>query len=359
MRSKAVFAIAALSLSGCGLLTQGTSQRVKFESNPPKAEIWLNGQKYPDLTPTTIELPRGELSYQIKMTGYDTVANKLTTRTSSCFYWSLLMGVIAGGIDWLSGAWQEFDIPEADKDTIKVALERSIDNSDQVVAISSNPPGASISIDGLFEQKKTGVLGSGTRIEVKWKNAGDQERKVELRLTGFQPATLKLRRGEKKLHKDLDPLPITQTVVFESDPPDAEVFVDGVPSGKTPRSLIYERRMGDDREKKIEIRKAGYESKFETIKDKYSKTIAVKLTEKLESLAVKVDCVPAGSSIEVDGKAAGEAPAEVRLTWSVTLKSHKLRISRPGYESRELVIDDSKKSEPIVVRLKPTLPDFP
>jgi PEGA domain-containing protein len=359
MKSRAAFAITALALSGCGLLTQGTSQRVKFESHPPKAEIWINGQKQPELTPTTIELPRGELSYQIKMKGYDTVANKLTTRTSSTFYWSLLMGVIAGGLDWLTGAWQEFDIPEEDKDTIKVALERSIDNSDQIVAISSNPPGATITIGGIFLQEKTGILGRGTRVEVKWANPKDQERTVELKLTGYLPASLKLRRGEKTLHMNMEQQPITQSLLFDSDPQEAEVLIDGVVSGKTPCTTLHERRLGDDRERKIEIRKAGYESKFETIKDKSSKTITVKLIEKLETLAVKVDCVPAGSSLEVDGKPAGEAPSEVRLTWSESLKSHKLRISRPGYESREIVIDVTKKSEPVVVRLKPSLPDFP
>ena len=359
MRSKSAFAIAVLALSGCALIKQGTTQRVKFESDPPKAEVWLNGEKHPDLTPTTIELPRKEVAYQIKKQGYDTIANKLTTRTSSYFYWSFLGGVITTLLDWITGSWQEFDLPEEDKDTVRVVLEPSIDSSEHIVAISSNPAGASITVDTLALQEVTGIKSKPTRINVKWKGPNDQERTIILRFAGYEPEKLRLRRGEKKLHSDLRPSPINQQVVFDSEPRDADVWVDGAFAGKTPVVKSYEWRKGDDREKKVEFRKEGYHSKSEVIKDKVDKTIAVKLVEKFETVAVRIDTAPSGSIVEVDGKPAGATPADIQLTWSVTLRSHKLKVSRPGYASEELVVDYEKKTEPVIVRLKPALPDFP
>ena len=359
MRSKAAFAVAILALSGCALIKNGTTQRVKFESVPPKAEVWVNGVKHPEPTPTTIELPRKETSYEIKLAGYDKVANKLTTKTSSYFYWSFLGGVITTMLDWLTGSWQEFDIPPEDKDTIKVVLEPSVDNSEHIVRISSNPPGASIAVEGFELQEVTGIESRPARINVKWKGPNDVERTITLRYVGYETAKLRLRRGERKLHKNLDPSPITQVLQFESDPQGAEVLIDGISTGITPFTTRYIRPIGDDRAKKVVIRKDGYETALESIKDKNNRTIVVKLTETLETLAVKVDCVPAGSSLEVDGKPAGAGPTEIKLSWSVTVRSHKLRVSRPGYDSVEKIIDHGSKSEPVVFRLKPSLPDFP
>ena len=49
----------------------------------------------------------------------------------------------------------------------------------------------------------------------------------------------------------------SETVLIRSTPPDAEVFIDGEPRGKTP--LRYKVARGDLKEQKLQLKKRGYE----------------------------------------------------------------------------------------------------
>jgi len=362
MRSNRVLlAGLVLLLPGCALITQGTSQKVTFESDPTRAEIWLNNVKQPQLTPATIELPKGEYVYEIRKTGRIPKQGTLKTRTCSYFYWSLLMGVLAGGIDWISGAWVEFDIPEADKDTIKVDLPQNLESSEHSVAFSSNPPGATIFIDGMEQQEKAGIPGKGTLINIKWKSPTDQTRKVVMSYVNFQDGVTPLRRGvDKKIHLDLIPKPIVQNLNFESDPPGAAVFLDGIPKGTTPTGIEVTRQVGDLVPRTVEFRMTGYTTQTRIIRNAEHTKVSMKLVEEIETAFLKVECLPSGADFEIDGKALGSVPPEIKLNWSVkTNKSHKLKFSRPGYEPFEVTVEDNQRATPVSVRLKPALPRLP
>src|SRR5688572_23486141 len=188
MRSnRAVLAGFVLLIPGCALIQSGTSQKITFESSPPKAEIWLNNVKQPQVTPATIELSKGEYEWELKRSGFITKKGTLKCRTCSYFYWSLLMGVLAGGLDWVTGAWLEFDIPEEDKSTIKAELSPNIEISEHMIPFTSNPPEATIIINNVEQQEKAGILGTKpTYINVHWKNPADQTRKVIMSYIGYQ-----------------------------------------------------------------------------------------------------------------------------------------------------------------------------
>ena len=358
MRNKAAVAALALLLPGCALMKQGTSQMVTFKSKPAGAEIWLNGQKHPAVTPATIELPKDDTTFQFKKAGFATHSETLQFRTCSWFYWSLAMGVLSGGIDWISGAWREFDLPE--EGIVRELKLSTFGESEEDVLISSNPIGASIRVGNSDYQEKTGTKGKGAqKIIIKWGEATrDRERQVLLKLQGFEDAKLLLRRGQKELHWDFVQRPFEIATLFESRPSGAEVLIDGVKKiAATPgtHNLAW---YTYPTEYSVEFRYPGYKPFRKTIKSRTEGPKVTAVLEEIETPAlVKIECVPSGASIEVDGQPAGEAPTEVTLIWSVSRKSHSIRFTRPGYKSEDVTVDPSQGS--VSVRLTPALPRLP
>jgi hypothetical protein len=365
MRSKAPLAGLILLLSGCALIRQGTTQTVTIESKPPKAEFQINGEGEWLRTPYTVTLPKEEHKLKFKaIKGFRETDKVLQCRTSSYFYWSLLFGVLAGGVDWISGAWKEFETQE-DGVTALFELERSDENLEQVVLFSSDPSGANIKINKIDHPGLTGTKGKGgTPIIVVWKDDSEREKTVTMnRLHYFEGQTV-LRRGDKHCHIVLEAIPEESTVQFESIPSGAEVLVDGIPiDGVTPVAKTFKWKPGDTLAKKVIFRKVGYlpDPTFtvETIKDKNTARISGRLIPDVKWVALKVTCAPAGAELEVDGTPVGDSLAEIKLDWSVIKTTHKLKLSRPGYESQEITIRDTQKDVPVTIRLKPSLPRLP
>jgi hypothetical protein len=355
MRSRAsVFALALL-LPGCALIKSGTSQMVTFKSDPPGAEIWLNGKKRPELTPATIEVPKDDITFQFKKAGFATHSESLQFRTCSWFYWSLLFGVITGGIDWLSGAWCEFDVPE---EGVVRKLRLAGDTEDDIY-ISSNPVGASIKVGGIDVRGITGSKGRGVKVGVKWGDAKrDRERQIILTLEGFETAFLNLHRGEKDLHWDFKQKPDEIATLFESQPAGAEVLINGVKEIERAPATFNLKWYTYEKEYEVEFRLEGYKPWRKTIKSKKEGPKVVAVLEEIERPAlVRVECLPSGAVIEVDGQPAGVSPGDVQVTWSISRKSHALKFSRPGYESKVVTVDESQKT--LSVRLAPALPRLP
>lgn len=366
MRSKAAVMGATLLLSGCALISQGTTQTVTIASKPDKAEFQINGEGEWLRTPYTVTLPKEEHKLKFKaMKGFKETDKVLQCRTSSYFYWSLLMGVLTGGIDWISGAWREFKT-EDDGVTALFELERSDENLEQVVLFSSDPSGATIKINKIDHPGLTGAKGksSGTPIIVVWRDDSEREKTVTMNLFKYYEGQTTLRRGDKTCHINLVPIPDKSIVQFESIPSGAEVLVDGIPiEGVTPVNRTFEWRPGDTLEKKVEFRKVGYKPDpnftVESIKGMATGKVSGRLIEDVRFVALKIHCFPPGSDLEIDEKPAIECPAEIKLDWSVIKTTHKLKMSRPGYESREITISDAQKDVPVTIRLKPSLPRLP
>lgn len=367
MRSKVALPALVLLLSGCALIKQGTSQFVQIDTKPTGAEFAVDGATYK--TPFAGELPKQEHVLTFKAKGFKDTTYVLKTRTSSYFYWSLLMGVIAGSIDWISGAWQEFDLDNEEGKLKPIDLEPSEDNPEQYVLFSSSPAYAFIKIDGVQQQQKTGPKGkSAARILVKW---GDKEgplKKVKLILDDHEEVEAQLRRGQREFHIELIPVPRRHNVVFESNPSGAEVFVNGVrlTVNTTPVTVEQVWKHGDTVPRKVEFRKQGYKPDgSQEIKNGHmaANGDVLKVTGNLEltvkQVPLKIDCWPAGSTIEVDEKPAAESPATLLLAWSVEKKSYKIRFTRPGYAPEEVVIDEAQNETPVTRRLKPSLPRYP
>lgn len=355
MRSKTAGAALVLLLSGCALIKQGTTQTVTFKSKPAGAEIKVNGHTF--LTPKALTLPKKECTVEFSLKGHQTRPYVLKTRTSSYFYWSLVFGILAGGVDWISGAWREFDIP--DDGVVLVPLEVVLDKSEVLIPFSSDPPGAKIYIDGLEQQKTAGRLGTApTLIVVKWETP--KVKAITLRMENYATARFELKRTDKVFHGKLEPEPVPVTVEFESTPSGAEVLINGKRVTTTTTPLSYDLGwMPYAMEWKVEFRLPGYHAEHATITNRSQTKVSVVLDPKVRRIPVTIDCTPAGATLEVDDKVVGTAPATLELPWSINKSSYKIRLSRPGYESHEETIDDTRESAPVTVRLKPALPRLP
>src|SRR5262245_37497163 len=108
--SKLLVVALCAALSGCTLVMQGTSQSVKFSSEPEGATVSVAGQT--GTTPVTLELPKDDYQVSFRLDGYEDHTVELKRKLSPWFYGSIAMGIIASSIDLAFGAWKEFETTE-------------------------------------------------------------------------------------------------------------------------------------------------------------------------------------------------------------------------------------------------------
>lgn len=347
MRNRAAVAILCLLplMGGCSLVFHGTTQQVEFTSEPSDADFTIDGQKVK--TPVTLTLPRKDQRLIFTKEGCHDAVVELKTRPCTLFYFSLIFGLAAGGIDIATGAWLEFE-----KDQVHVLLRPKPGTSvDREVNVTSDPPGASIHIDGLSYGSTPG------KFKLRW-DASAPQKEVVLKLAGYEDLRLPLRWDSPTADAKLVALPESILSKFDSDPAGAEVWVDGKLLGTTPRSEKYDWHAASPA-RSVEFRMAGYVTETKTL-TKSAPLVAARLKEAVETLPLKLEIEPADAMVEVDGGPAGPAPAEIPLEWSVkTRKRHELKFIRAGYRSEEVVVDADRKGEPVRIRLRPLLPRMP
>lgn len=345
MRNKAALVVVLLvPLTGCSLIMKGTTQQVTFTSEPSLAVFTIDGQKV--RTPVTLTLSKSARRLVFSKEGCHDEVFDLTTKTCPCFYLSLPLG-IATGIDLITGAWREFE-----SDKVHVQLRPMPGTSvDRQVEVKSDPPGASVMIGGLSYGT------TPAKFRLMWA-ASDAAKEVELKLAGFDDLRVPLRWDSPAANVKLVAKPDSVVAKFESDPPGAEVWVDGVLLGPTPRTKEYPWTAASP-SRKVEFRMEGYAPETKSL-TKAVPLVAVKLTEKVENVTLRVETDPPGATVEVDSAFAGKTPADVRLEWSVqSKKRHAIRIIRAGYWHEDVAVEESRKRSPVSIRLRPLLPRLP
>jgi PEGA domain-containing protein len=156
----------------------------------------------------------------------------------------------------------------------------------------------------------------------------------------------------------LEPMPVPVPVELRSEPPGARVIIDGKQLDKPTNGLFTFDWFSGTPPRKAEFLLNGYKPAQKMFtRDDQSVSIVLEIEE--SPLSLKVETVPAGADIEVEEKFVGSAPREITLVWSVVRNYYKVRISRPGYESKEEIITKDRLKQPLKVRLKPLLPKLP
>ena len=143
------------------------------------------------------------------------------------------------------------------------------------------------------------------------------------------------------------PDPLAEGVVIETDPAEADVFLDGELLGSSPIELPPMPFGEHD----VRVEKEGFlplEDRFELIAGAAIEPVVFALQSARISLFL--ESVPAGAAVTIDGERSGQTPLE-----DVELEpgQHEIQVSRRGYNSwRSVVVAQAGQSVNLVARLR-------
>lgn len=197
--------------------------------------------------------------------------------------------------------------------------------------VMSEPSGATVLIDG----KKVGA----TPFRLDRVKKG--ERQIVVEKSGYEDwrQKIKIASGESiKLFAEMGA--VYGTLVVESTPEDADVYLSGRKQGKTP--LTVDRVKEGSRE--IVIRKEGYLEYTKEVTISPGKTVILSAELDVAHGDLIVSSEPKGADVMIDGKASGKTPLTLRQ-----LKSGRItvEVGKPCYESviRKIMIPAGSVAE--------------
>ncbi len=173
---------------------------------------------------------------------------------------------------------------------------------------------------------------------------------VTARLEGYVDWSEEMQLGEARaypLRVRLEPEVNKARLSVISDPPGADVQVDGKPMGRTPASGEFPtgRRV-------VQISREGYEAHTEEVSLDEPREYALDIT--LQGVAregaLRIESVPAGADIFLDGKPAGVTPFELKIQPGEHMVALKLQDHE---EWQQRVRIEEGKEYPIRVDMKP------
>lgn len=182
------------------------------------------------------------------------------------------------------------------------------------IAVSSEPPGATLTVDGepVGKTPLTAQIGAGVRtLTLSLESYRPWER--ELEVVANEPQTLST--------VELEPAP--GQVKVTSEPAGASVSVADAFQGRTPLTV----EVPPGRETTILIARAGYQSISRKVSADSGETreLAVELEPVLGT--VRISSTPQGATLLVDGQPRGSANREIALP----AREHRIEIRKEGY----------------------------
>jgi hypothetical protein len=211
------------------------------------------------------------------------------------------------------------------------------------VHIESTPPGAHVFWDG-----RELASASPTKVEVPAPKFEEQH-ELELRLPGYrawQKKEISLSRGEHVFFRAQLEAPATRLVVT-TDPPGAEVAVDGRTVGRTPLGNVT--LAADGRAHALRLRRHGFVDVSEEIALADGKDVVVdrKLAPALRYGTIDLHVDP-WAVIYLDGRQIGEAPVK---GLSLPVGHHRLKLVNPVRHKQMMLAVDVPAKHPYRVKL--------
>lgn len=290
-----------------------TTTKISVESEPPGAEIYLNGTSIAQVTPYVIpNITPGKHEIAVVL------QNQKATQT----------------IQLAAGDFKQVKL------TIPIVTENQID-------VSSSPPGASIWVDGKDTGLKTPSL-------IKKMNKGIHE--VKLILSGYEAFEIQVNvSGNVMVTGNLVKSGTPQgTATLATSPSGATVIIQGKNYGKTPVSIPLAPGTYS-----VEFSLTGYKKEIKTIQVTVDQTTTLTVTLTKNPVTppptnpppskpppstppptkppvtvpktgtLKVTTSPAGAEVYIDGTFKGMSP----LTITLPNGSHSVKVVLEGYES--------------------------
>ena len=115
-----VWALALFTLTSCGALFNSSPKQIPVNSDPPGAEIYVDG--FPmGSTPTTLSLKKNkDYRVEIRKEGFKTQYYTINSKVSGGFViLDILGGIIPVVVDAATGAWKVLDTDQISVQLIK------------------------------------------------------------------------------------------------------------------------------------------------------------------------------------------------------------------------------------------------
>ena len=261
-----------------------TTGTLKIGSTPSGAKVYIDGA-YRGRTPLAISVAAGTHNVELRLDGYETYRARVQ--------------IGAGQTGRLS--------PRLVRATPTGTLQ-----------IYSTPSGAKVYIDGAYRGQTPLTL----TVEAGVHN-------VELRLDGYETyrARVQIGAGQTgRLSPRLARVVTTGTLVIDSLPQGAEVYLDGAYQGRTPLTLTV-----DAGAHNLELRLAGYETYRARVQVEAGQTS--RLTPRLQLIittgTLEIYSVPTGAKIYIDGNFEGYTPTTIDLDAG----DHEVELQLEGYNA--------------------------
>ena len=343
---------------------QGQNCSVVIESKPTKAEIYIDGNNS-GVTPVTIDsVKTGEHLVEVKLDGYETWSKQInvdTKRKTSLTaeltpkYGSISLSseptkakIFLDGIEVGTTPASLRSVPHGDhlvevkmdgysvleknvniEPGKEIVLTAKLQVNTGSVNIKSQPDNAKIYLDG----KSVGT----TPESIASMNPGIYEIKVEMENYDVWTETVNVEIGKENaitavLQRS------TGSIMVESKPTNAIIFVDGKKIGHTPE-IVMSSAKGTH---VIEVRMEGYDTWEKTlyIEPGAEKSITVNLQIKAGSLIINSD--PSGGTVFLDEEEKGTTPAGLK---GIMFGAHRVEIKMDGYEIWSESVDISADKE--------------
>ncbi|MDP6433075.1 MAG: PEGA domain-containing protein, partial [Candidatus Scalindua sp.] len=264
------------------------------KSEPSQARIYLDGNEVGITTKTITGLEPGKYTVEVRMNGYEV--------------WS-----------------ESVEVEGGRKKTLTAVLQVKTG----VISIKSEPANARIFLDG----KEVGTTPDTIQSPV----SGSHE--VELKLDRYEVWSKRVNVKENKKNTLSAVLRIKAgSLMIESEPSNAKIFLDGEEIGTTPNII---RSIAPDTYE-VEVRKNGCEvwSEFVDVEGDKEKVLTAILQLKTGSISVKSK--PSNARIFLDGKEVGTTPD---ILESVATGSHEVEVRKDGYDvsSKSVKVETDKK----------------
>lgn len=324
-----------------------TTGFILLKSNPPGAKVWIDNE-YRGLTPFQQEMTGGYYSYKIEKAMYypkeggfsikvnETLTEEITlnpnfgslsvtstplsgaqitldgiptTRQTPFTFDTLVSGKheVSLILDLYEPANREITIKDSEKYNLEIPLTPVFGH----VEITTNP------LSGIYIDNE--LKGSGSYSGILTKGMHTIEAKLDKYYT--QTRKINMKAGQKE-SISLDLVPITGSLSVVTDPPEAEILIDGNSYGKSPK-IINDLIIG---KYTIELKKENFADVKIT-----AEIIEKTRTEVKENLSnfkqITITSIPADASFTLNEKEEGTTPKSLTAPFG----ENKIHLSKSGY----------------------------
>lgn len=285
---------------------------VVVDADVADAEVYLDGNKQPDNTPTVIQnVIEGVHVIEVRK---------------------------APGLPWK----QTVEVKANEQKKVHAELAALMNGGTGVVRVISDTPGARAFIDGTD-------MGP-VPVDIKDVKAGPHI--IQVKAPGFQASTKDVTvaaGGSQIVNVTLNPEAPTDQggIKVISSEPGAVVFIDGRDEGPAPLDKKY-----GSGEHIVVVQKEGFKKFEQKVRVEAGQNVSV--TADLKSVGqLKILSTPTGANVTINGLPSGKTPYDVELETGDTV----VRVEMPGFQPLERTINvESGKSSPISFDLKPAGP---